>query len=100
VTPEGVIKKQVKDILAEVGAWYCMHVGSGEGKSDIPDFIICYQGYLIAIETKAGDKQATAIQAREIERIKTAKGFAFVINETNIGHLKEWLLLGLTTKTL
>lgn len=100
MTPEGVIKKQVKDILAEVGAWYCMPVGSGYGKSAIPDFIICYQGYLIAIETKAGDKQATAIQAREIERIKTAKGFAFVINETNIGHLKEWLLLGLTTKTL
>jgi Holliday junction resolvase len=98
VTPEGVIKKQVKSILAEVGAWYCMPVGSGYGKSAIPDFIVCHQGYLIAIETKAGNKQATAIQAREIERIKTAKGFAFVINETNIGHLKEWLLLESTLK--
>lgn len=91
MTPEGVIKKQVKDILSEVGAWYCMPVGSGYGKSAVPDFIICYQGYFIAIETKAGSKQATAIQAREITRIQAAKGNAFVINETNIGQLKEWL---------
>jgi pantoate kinase len=92
VTPEGIIKKQVKDILSEVGAWYCMPVGSGYGKSAVPDFIICYQGYFIAIETKAGSKQATAIQAREITRIQAAEGLAFVINETNIGRLKEWLL--------
>ena len=92
MTPEGVIKKQVKEILSEVGAWYCMPVGSGYGKSAVPDFIICYRGYFIAIETKAGSKQATAIQAREITRIKEAEGHAFVINETNIGQLKEWLL--------
>jgi pantoate kinase len=92
MTPEGVIKKQVKEILSEVGAWYCMPVGSGYGKSAVPDFIICYQGYFIAIETKAGSKQATAIQAREISRIQAAEGLAFVINETNIGRLKEWLL--------
>ena len=24
MTPEGIIKKQVKEILSEVGAWYCM----------------------------------------------------------------------------
>ena len=92
MTPEGVIKKQVKEILSEVGAWYCMPVGSGYGKSAVPDFIICYQGYFIAIETKAGSKQATAIQAREISRIQATEGLAFVINETNIGRLKEWLL--------
>ena len=92
MTPEGIIKKQVKEILSEVGAWYCMPVGSGYGKSAVPDFIICYQGYFIAIETKAGSKQATAIQAREITRIQAAEGLAFVINETNIGRLKEWLL--------
>ena len=92
MTPEGVVKKKVKEILSEVGAWYCMPVGSGYGKSAVPDFIICYQGYFIAIETKAGSKQATAIQAREITRIQAAEGNAFVINETNIGQLKEWLL--------
>lgn len=92
MTPEGKIKKRVKEILDEVGAWYCMPVGSGYGKSAIPDFIICYQGYFLAIETKAGNKQATAIQAREIERIKAAKGVAWVINETNIENLKSWIL--------
>ena len=92
MTPEGKIKKRVKEILDEVGAWYCMPVGSGYGKSAIPDFISCYQGHFLAIETKAGNKQATAIQAREIERIKAAKGVAWVINETNIENLKSWIL--------
>lgn len=92
MTPEGKIKKRVKEILDEVGAWYCMPVGSGYGKSAIPDFIICYQRHFLAIETKAGNKQATAIQAREIERIKAAKGVAWVINETNIENLKSWIL--------
>ena len=93
MTPEGVIKKQVKEVLTDLGAWYCMPVGSGYGKSAIPDFIICYQGHFLAIETKAGNKQATAIQAREIDRIKTAEGIAWVINETNLENLKEWILL-------
>jgi len=92
MTPEGAIKKRVKEILADAGAWYCMPVGSGYGKSAVPDFIICHQGFFIAIETKAGNKQATAIQAREIERIKAAEGIAWVINETNIAELKEWIL--------
>lgn len=92
MTPEGVIKKQVKEVLADLGAWYCMPVGSGYGKSAIPDFIICYQGHFLAIETKAGNKQATAIQAREIDRIKTAEGIAWVINETNVENLKKWIL--------
>jgi hypothetical protein len=48
-------------------------------------------GLFVAIECKAGKGQLTALQEREIERIKEAKGFTFVAREDNINELRELL---------
>ena len=51
----------------------------------------CYRGLFVAFECKAGKGKTTALQEREINAIRTAKGLAFVINEENVDQLKELL---------
>ena len=90
-TPESKVKAAVKKLLAEMGVYYFMPPGVGYGRAGIPDIICCYNGLFVAIECKAGKGKTTALQDREINAIRTAKGLAFVINEENMNNLKELL---------
>lgn len=93
MTPEAKVKAQVKTILKELQCYYTMPVTGGYGRSGVPDFIGCLNGAFFAIETKAGTGTTTALQDREIQRIKDAGGIALVINEENVATLKQTLLL-------
>ena len=57
----------------------------------VPDSVCCIKGKFIAIECKAGKNTTTALQDREINRIRTAEGHAMVVNEDNIDLLEQVL---------
>ncbi len=90
-TPEGKIKKLVKDLILEfaeqvdVGDYSCntikayWPVPAGMGESDL-DCIICYYGRYIAVETKAPGKKPTPRQEYCIARTQAAGGMTFVID--------------------
>lgn len=80
-TPEAKVKEKTVEILKAAGAWYCFPVASGYGRSGIPDILVCWQGQFIAIECKAGDNTPTALQDRELKKIRDAGGCALVVNE-------------------
>lgn len=90
-TPEAKVKARVKKTLDEMGIYHFSPFQAGMGRAGIPDIICCYNGLFVAIECKAGKGKTTALQEREINAIRTAKGLAFVINEDNVDHLKELL---------
>jgi hypothetical protein len=81
-TPEGKVKKKVKDYLKSIGAWYYMPVSNGMGRVGCPDILVCYEGRFLAFETKAAGKikNVTANQKREIAEIKRANGLAHVVD--------------------
>ena len=87
MTPEAKVKKHIKDVLHELGAWYAMPMGTGYGRSGVPDFICCLDGRVVAIEAKANGGKTTALQDREIGRIHEAKGLAIVVDETGLATL-------------
>jgi Holliday junction resolvase len=89
MTPEAKVKKQIKQILEELNVWFFMPPANGYGRAGIPDFIGCLKGQFIAIEAKAGKGKTTALQDREIQRIKDAGGFVLIVNETNLHNLKD-----------
>ena len=89
MTPEAKVKQQIKQILKELNLWYFMPPANGYGRAGIPDFIGCLKGRLIAIEAKAGKGKTTALQDREIQKIKDAGGFVLIVNESNIHTLKD-----------
>ena len=79
MTPEGKVKDGVKRYLKSVGAHYDMPVQTGYGKRML-DFIVCYKGLYLSIETKAPGKKATPIQQYIICEILEAGGLAIVAN--------------------
>jgi Holliday junction resolvase len=91
-TPEGAVKAKVRKMLANHGIYYFMPPGMGLGRSGIPDIIGCKNGKFIAIECKAGNGKATALQMRELNAIAKAGGLACLVNETCIDELEERLL--------
>jgi Holliday junction resolvase len=90
-TPEVKVKNSVKKILDEAGAYYFMPPANGFGRAGIPDIIGCLNGVFFAVECKAGKNIPTALQEREIRNIKNAGGYAWVINEANVGELSSLL---------
>jgi Holliday junction resolvase len=90
-TPEAKVKEKIKKILKEHGVWYAMPMGTGYGNSGVPDFLCCVKGRFVAIEAKAGKGIPTALQEKNLRDIKAAGGWTFVVNETNIEDLEQWL---------
>ncbi len=90
-TPEGKVKARLKKQLDELGIYHFSPYQAGMGRAGVPDVIGCYQGRFVAFECKAGNNKPTALQEREMNAIRTAKGLAFVINEENVNQLKELL---------
>jgi Holliday junction resolvase len=88
-TPERKVKEKVVTVLKEYGAYYFFPATYGLGRAGVPDIIACYNGFFVAIECKAGKGTTTALQERELARIRNAGGLALVINETNIDLVHE-----------
>jgi hypothetical protein len=94
MTPEGRVKHAVKQELKRRGIWYFMPVSNGMGQVGIPDFICCWEGKFLAIETKAPGKrtQTTANQDRIIAEIKDHWGRAVVVDDVSklIDYLEDF----------
>ena len=96
VTPEGKIKKMVRAVLDEFGAYYFMPVQTGFGAAGL-DFHcgIEWRGMMIffCVETKAeaGDT-VTDRQANLIRSLRAKKAKVFIIgSEVGVAQLREWL---------
>ena len=93
-TPESKVKAKIKKILEENGVYYAMPIGTGYGRSGVPDFLCCVDGKFLAIEAKATDKdKPTALQMREMKRIEDVGGGAVVIHEGNVDGLVNVLFI-------
>ena len=88
-TPEGKVKKKVKETLATMGAYYVMPVTGGFGNSGIPDILCCYEGRFIGIECKANGGKPTRLQLSHLSEIEYNGGISFVIDEGTVNNLKQ-----------
>lgn len=80
MTPEGRVKAKVGRALDKLGpeAWRFMPVQTGFGAAAL-DYLICYRGRFIAIETKAAKKKLTPRQTVTAQRIANAGGLVIII---------------------
>src|SRR5271170_6018832 len=91
MTPEGKIKKKVKEWLEEIGAAYFMPVQTGYGKKNL-DFLCCIKGRFVAIETKAPGKGMTPLQELHAETWAQAGGMCWLISDDfELEHCKEYV---------
>jgi hypothetical protein len=88
MTPEAKVKKKVKAVLDDLDAYHFFPLMGGFGRAGVPDIIGCYKGVFFAIECKAGSNKTTALQDRELKKIRKAGGVTLIINEENIEYVK------------
>jgi len=93
MTPEAVVKKAVKAILAKYNIWYFMPHMSGFGRAGIPDFICCIRGRLLGIETKAKGGKLTRIQEIEHQKIMDAGGVCIVLRPDRVKALELLIVI-------
>jgi hypothetical protein len=87
-TPERKVKEAVAAVLKSNSIYYFFPPANGLGRAGIPDIIACCNGMFLAIECKAGKGTTTALQERELARIREAGGAALVVRENNINDIQ------------
>jgi hypothetical protein len=91
MTPEGKVKKVVKQLLAKYTTWSYMPVSGGFGK-DALDFIICFNGKFLSIETKAPGQWLTPLQRLCAAEIIEAGGTVYIVSrDDGLRSLERWL---------
>lgn len=94
MTPESKVKAQVKRILDAHDVYYFPPATGGYGRSGVPDIVGCHRGRFLGIEVKAGSNEPTALQQRELQRIRDAGGIALWVNENTLVELEKILQKG------
>lgn len=83
-TPEGKIKRKLKNMLVRLGVWHFFPSAGPMGKSGIPDVICIVNGLFVGIECKADEKkQPSALQDKIGEQIKQAGGHWYLCRSQN-----------------
>ena len=78
--PEAKLQKRIYAHLQKVPhSWWMKVHGGPMQKRGVPDIIGCVRGHFVSIELKAGDNEPTAIQKHELEQIRRASGYTFVV---------------------
>lgn len=93
-TPEGKVKKSVRQVLDGLGAYYVMPVTGGFGRQGAPDFLVCLEGKFFGIETKAGKGKLTLLQEMNLKKIIDCGGVALVVREEDVKYLPSLLTTG------
>lgn len=85
-TPEGAVKRRIREWLRSKGAWFFCPVSNGMGVHGVPDFICCINGKFVAIEAKAPGRRGntSALQDKQIMGIHQAGGVAVVVDDVNM----------------
>ena len=89
-TPESKVKERVRAYLKSEKVWFYQPMQNGMGRVGIPDFVCCWNGKFLGIETKAPGKRGatTANQERVLQEIKDHGGLSIVVDD--VAQLMEY----------
>jgi hypothetical protein len=78
--PETKLHKKMMARLRERGAWVTK-IHGGIYSSGVPDLLVCYLGYFVALEVKlpSNRSKATALQAAQLRQIRASGGYGYVV---------------------
>ena len=81
--PESLVKAWCRIHLAAAGAWFFFPAMGQFGRRGVSDIVGIHRGRGFAIECKAGKGKTTELQERELQKVRAAGGYAFIVNETD-----------------
>jgi len=91
VTPEGKVKAKVRALLNRYEIEFAMPVQTGMGKQFL-DFVCCWRGLRLDIETKAPNGALTPLQRATCVKLLNVRAKVFIIsNEDGLAALERYL---------
>lgn len=87
-------ENKIKGWLKEQGCYFVKFFANGYTKSGVPDILACVNGYFVGIEVKAQNGKPSELQIHNVQQIRKAGGFAFIVYPSGFEKLKE-ILIGL-----
>lgn len=84
-------ENKIKGFLKEQGAYFVKFFANNYTKKGVPDILTCINGYFVGIEVKAQNGHPSELQLYNIEQIRKADGFAFVLYPSGYEQFKEFI---------
>ncbi len=84
-------ENKVKHFLKESGAWFVKFFANRMTKAGVPDILACLNGRFIGIEVKATNGRPSDLQVWNIEKIRQAGGYAFVLYPSAWDDFKKFI---------
>lgn len=91
---EKLFENKIKGWLKEQGCYFVKFFANSYTKSGVPDILACVNGYFVGIEVKAQNGKPSELQIHNVQQIRKAGGFAFIVYPSGFEKLKE-ILIGL-----
>lgn len=88
---EKTFENKIKKYLTDNGAYFVKFFANRMTKTGVPDILACVGGYFVGIEVKAQTGKPSPLQIHNVEEIKKAGGFAFIVYPSGWGQLKTFL---------
>lgn len=76
---ETQITKSIVRVVKRRKAWVVKFHGGKATRAGVPDLLLCYLGFFVALEVKRPGEKATPIQEHEMSLIRAAGGVACVV---------------------
>lgn len=86
---EKIYENKIKKMLKDNGAYFVKFFANSYTRAGVPDILACVNSYFVAIEVKAEDGKPSELQLYNIEQIRKAGGFAFVVYPSGFEHLSK-----------
>ena len=84
-------ENKIKHMLKDEGAYFVKFFANGYTKTGVPDILACINGYFVCIEVKAENGHPSDLQIYNIEHIRRAGGFAFIVYPSGYSDLVKFV---------
>lgn len=89
---EKTFENKIKKFLESEGAYFVKFFANGFTKTGVPDILACVNGYFVGVEVKAQTGKPSELQLHNIDKIRKAGGFAFVLYPSAFPKFKDFVL--------
>lgn len=82
-------ENKIKKYLKDKGCYCIKFFANSFTKAGVPDLIACVNGYSLWIEVKAQNGHPSELQLHNVEQIRKAGGFAYIVYPSGWEKLKD-----------
>lgn len=90
---EKQFENKIKKFLDNLpNVWHFKEFATAGSKCGVPDIICCINSRFVALEVKAENGKPSALQERNIRKIRNAGGYAVIVYPSQWEEVKEELI--------